>query len=156
VTLRPLRRDDRDIEHAFVSGLSAETRSNRLLGGARAITPEYIESLVSVDYSRDMALAATTMLGGGETLLGVARYVLEKNNEQAEFAIVVADSWHGRGIGGRLMTKLIDVARRRGVKRLYGDILAMNRPMLALVAKLGFRLSRHPEDPTLTRAALDL
>jgi acetyltransferase len=156
VTLRPLRRDDRDIEHAFVSGLSAETRSNRLLGGARAITPEYIESLVSVDYSRDMALAATTMLGGAETLIGVARYVLEKNNERAEFAIVVADSWHGRGIGSRLMTKLVDVARRRGVGHLYGDILAMNRPMLALVAKLGFRLRRHPEDPTLTRATLAL
>jgi acetyltransferase len=156
VTLRPLRRDDRDIEHAFVSGLSAETRSNRLLGGARAITPEYIESLVSVDYSRDMALAATTMLGGGETLIGVARYVLEKNDESAEFAIVIADSWHGRGIGGRLMTKLVDVARRRGVKHLYGDILAMNRPMLALVTRIGFQLSRHPEDPTLTRATMAL
>jgi acetyltransferase len=156
VTLRPLRRDDRDIEHAFVSGLSAETRSNRLLGGARAITPEYIESLVSVDYSRDMALAATTMLGGTETLIGVARYVLEKSNDSAEFAIVIADSWHGRGIGTRLLFKLAEVARRRGVQRLYGDILAMNRPMLALVTKLGFRLSRHPEDPTLTRATLSV
>ena len=57
VTLRALRPEDRDIELAFVSGLSSETRSNRLLGGARAITREYIESLVSVDYTRDMALA---------------------------------------------------------------------------------------------------
>jgi acetyltransferase len=154
VTLRPLRPDDREIEHAFVSGLSPETRSDRLLGGAKAITREYIESLVSVDFSRDMALAATAMLDG-ETLLGVARYVLDKNNEAAEFAIVVADAWQGRGIGSRLLAKLIEAARRRGVKRLYGDILAMNRPMLALATKLGFRLSRH-EDPTLTRATLEL
>jgi len=150
VTLRPLRPEDRDIELAFVSGLSPETRSNRLLGGAKAITREYIESLVRVDYSRDMALAATTMLGG-ETLIGVARYVLERDNEAAEFAIVVADAWHGRGIGARLLAKLVDVARRRGVKRLYGDILAQNRPMLELARKLGFTLGRH-EDPTLTRA----
>ena len=91
VTLRPLRREDRDIEFAFVSGLSAETRSNRLLGGARAITREYIESLVSVDYSRDMALAATTMLDG-ETLIGVARYALDRDKSSAEFAIVIADA----------------------------------------------------------------
>jgi acetyltransferase len=99
-----------------------------------------------------MALAATTMLGG-ETLIGVARYVLDRNNKSAEFAIVVADAWQGRGIGKRLLAKLIDVARRRGVKRLYGDILGTNRPMLEFVRKLGFALERH-EDPTLTRAAL--
>jgi acetyltransferase len=154
VTLRPLRPEDRDIEHAFVSGLSPETRQNRLLGGAIAITREYIERLVSVDYSRDMALAATAMLDG-EALIGVARYVLDTNNESAEFAIVVADAWHGRGIGRRLLAKLIDVARRRGLKRLYGDILATNRPMLELARKLGFKLGRH-EDATLTRASLDL
>lgn len=152
VTLRPLRPEDRDIESAFVQGLSAETRSNRLLGGARAITREYIEQLVNVDYSRDMALAATTILDE-ETLIGVARYVLSRDDKTAEFAIVVADSWQGRGIGGRLLSKLIDVARGRGVKSLYGDILATNRPMLGLVRKLGFTLERH-EDPTLTRAVL--
>lgn len=154
MTLRPLRPEDRDIERVFVSGLSPETRHDRLLGGAIAITREYIERLVSVDYSRDMALAATAMLDG-ETLIGVARYVLDRNNESAEFAIVVADSWQGRGIGSRLLAKLIDVARRRGLKRLYGDILATNRPMLELARKLRFTLGRH-EDPTLTRAALDL
>jgi len=154
VTLRPLRREDHDIEHAFVSGLSPETRSNRLLGGAKAITREYIDSLVSVDYARDMALAATTMLGG-ETLVGVARYVRDADKESAEFAIVIADAWQGRGIGTRLMRKLIDVARRRGLKRLYGDILAINRPMLELLRKLGFTLGRH-DDPTLTRASLEL
>jgi acetyltransferase len=103
-----------------------------------------------------MALAATTMLGGAETLIGVARYVRDKDDQSAEFAIVVADSWHGRGIGGRLLAKLADVARRRGLKRLYGEILAMNRPMLGLVRKLGFTLGRHEDDPTLTRATLTL
>ena len=156
MTLRPLRPEDRDIEFAFVSNLSPDTRHNRLIGGARAITREYIESLVSVDYSRDMALAATTMLGGGETLIGVARYVKDKDGDSAEFAIVVADEWQGRGIGYRLMSKLIDIARRRGLKRLYGDILAMNRPMLELVRKLAFKVARHPDDPTLTRVTLQL
>jgi acetyltransferase len=101
-----------------------------------------------------MALAATAMLDG-ETLLGVARYVRDQDNQAAEFALVVADSWQGRGIGTRLMAKLIDAARRRGVKRLYGDILATNRPMLELARKLGFELGRH-EDATITRAVLDL
>jgi acetyltransferase len=102
-----------------------------------------------------MALAATTMLGGKETLIGVARFVRDKKQPAAEFAIVVADAWQGRGIGKRLLGELVDVARRRGLKRLYGDILGTNRPMLELVRKLDFTLSRH-DDPTLTRAELGL
>jgi acetyltransferase len=142
------------IESAFVHGLSAETRYNRLLGGAIAITPDYIERLVNVDYSRDMALAATAMLDA-ETLIGVARYVRDKQGDAAEFAIVIADAWQGRGIGRRVMEKLIRIARNRGVRRLYGDVLATNRGMLDFVRRLGFDLGRH-QDPTLTRATLRL
>lgn len=101
-----------------------------------------------------MALAATTMIGGTETLIGVARYVRDKDGDAAEFALVVADAWQGRGIGSRLLAKLADIARQRGLKQLYGDVLATNRGMLNLVRKLGFELGRH-DDPTLTRATLD-
>jgi len=155
VTLRPLRPDDVDIESAFVRGLSPDTRHNRLLGGTIAITREYLERLTSIDYSRDMALAATMMLER-EILIGVARYVRDADGAEAEFAIVVADTWHGRGIGKRLLERLATIARKRGVRQLYGDVLAVNRPMLGLVTKLGFTLSRNPDDPALTRATLML
>jgi len=154
VTLRPLRPQDVDIESAFVRGLSPETRHNRLLGGAIAITREYLERLTSIDYSRDMALAAAVMLEK-EVLIGVARYVLDDDGS-AEFAIVIADSWQGRGIGRRMLGRLAEIARQRGVRRLYGDILSVNRPMLGLVQKLGFTLGRNPDDATLTRATLTL
>lgn len=155
VTLRPLKREDHDIEHAFVSGLSPDTRHNRLLGGAKRITREYIESLITIDYSRDMAIAATVMLEGHEALIGVARYVLV-GADACEFAIVIADTWQGRGIGRRLMEKLAAVARGRGLKRIYGDVLSTNRPMLELCRKLGYALGSNPGDPTLTRVALGL
>jgi acetyltransferase len=155
VTLRPLLREDIDIEAAFVSGLSPQTRHNRLLGGAISITREYLERLTRVDYSRDMALAAIVMLEK-EMLIGVARYVLDEDGERAEFAIVIADAWQGRGIGRRMLQRLAEIARRRDVKSLYGDILSINRPMLGLVQSLGFRLGRNPDDVTLTRATLVL
>jgi len=154
VTLRTLRPEDRDIELAFVSGLSHESRHNRLLGGGIAITREYIERLVNVDYSKDMALAATVILDE-EALIGVARYVRDKGGNAAEFALVIADAWQGRGIGRRLLEKLIGIARRRRLERLYGDVLATNRRMLEFVRALGFRLARH-DDPTLTRVVLEL
>ena len=153
MTLRPLRPEDRDIELAFVSGLSAETRHNRLLGGAIAITREYIERLISVDFSRDMALAATAHAGWRRASSAWRATCATRTATPRSSPSCVADAWHGRGIGSRLLGKLIEAARGHGVKRLHGEILAMNRPMLGLVTKLGFELSRH-EDRDLTRAVL--
>ena len=156
VTLRPLRREDHDIEHAFVSGLSPETRYSRLLGGAVRVTKEYIERLTTVDFSRDMALAAALMLDGREVLIGVARYVLEPGGRACEFALVIADVWQGRGIGTRMMEKLIGVARSRRLERIYGDVLSTNHTMLGFCGQLGFKLSRIADDPTITRVTLAL
>ncbi|OGA30033.1 MAG: hypothetical protein A3F77_13850 [Betaproteobacteria bacterium RIFCSPLOWO2_12_FULL_67_28] len=156
VTLRPLRPEDVDIETAFVEGLSPETRSSRLLGGAIKVTPEYIERLTRVDYARDMALAASVMLEGHETLIGVARYALEPDRRSCEFALVIADAWQGRGIGRRMLEKLAAIAAARGIARIYGDTLATNRGMLELAKALGFTLARHPDEAHLTRVTRDL
>ena len=151
MTLRPLRRDDIDIEATFVTGLSPESRHNRLLGGMIQVTREYIERLTTVDFSRDMALAAVLMLDGREVLIGVARYVQEANDRACEFALVIADAWQGRSIGRRMMEKLIAVARSRGLTQIHGDVLSTNRPMLEFCRKLDFRLGRNPDDATVTR-----
>ena len=160
ISIRPLRRADLDIESAFVEGLSRETRYNRLLGGAINISRAYIEQLTTIDYSRDMALAAVVMTQSSEVLIGVARYVQDTTADErtapCEFAIVVADAWQGRGIGRNLMQKLIAVARIRGVPRLFGEILATNHGMLTMVKKLGFHTERHPGDGTVIRATLEL
>lgn len=164
VVLRTLRREDIDIEGSFLHALSPESRHNRLLGGMIQITPEYLERLTTVDFSRDMALAAVLMLDGREVLIGVARYaleaegraVLEADGHACEFALVIADAWQGRGIGRRMMEKLIAVARGRGLKEIYGDVLSTNRPMLDFCRKFGFTLGRNPDDATVTRVTLPL
>lgn len=172
VTLRTLRREDIDIEAAFLSGLSPETRHNRLLGGMIQITRAYLERLTTVDFSRDMALVAVLMLDGREVLIGVARYVLEAEGSAVleaggrdvkegegracEFALVVADAWQGHGIGRRMLEKLIAVARGRGLEKIYGEVLSTNHHMLDFCRKLGFVLGRTPDDPTVTRVTLQL
>jgi acetyltransferase len=156
VTLRPLRPEDVDIEATFLTGLSPETRHNRLLGGMIKITREYLEKLTCVDFSRDVAIAATVMLEDREVLIGVARYVRTPDAHACEFAVVIADEWQGKSIGKRLLLKLIEIARGRGLREIYGEILSSNHRMLEFCRKLGFSLARSPEDATVTRATLSL
>ncbi|MBC7804422.1 MAG: GNAT family N-acetyltransferase [Candidatus Parcubacteria bacterium] len=156
VTLRTLRREDIDIEGSFLRGLSPETRHNRLLGGMIQITPEYLERLTTIDFKRDMAIAAALMLDGREVLIGVARYVLDADGRACEFALVISDAWQGRGIGRRMMEKLISVARNRALQQMHGEVLSTNSYMLSLCRKLGFAFGRNPDDPTVTRIVLKL
>jgi len=156
VTIRPLQAADAAIERSFVSGLSERTRYNRLLGGAMKITDEYIRRLIEVDGVREVALAAITMLDDGELIIGVGRYVLDDERRGCEFALVIADAWQGRGIGRRMLEKLIAIARARGIEFIYGDVLSTNVPMLTLARHLGFALARHPDDATVTRVRREL
>ncbi len=86
----------------------------------------------------------------------MARYATNIDGESCEFALVVADQWHNRGIGTQLMIALIDAARTKGFKFMDGEILADNHNMLSLVRKLGFTVTRNPEDLSIMLAQKEL
>jgi acetyltransferase len=156
VTVRPIRPEDIDIETEFAGRLSLETRYNRFLGGGVRLTPEMLHKFTRIDFSRDMALIATVTLEGTETAIGIARYVRLADDVSCEFAITIADAWQGLGIGRKLLAKLVDSARSHGIRRIIGEVLATNTPMLHLVHSQGFRIARHPEGGELRRVVLDL
>ncbi len=155
VTVRPLQRGDADLELRFGLGLSQETRYSRFFGGVR-FTPDLLATLVNVDFSRDVALVATTTVGGQETPIGVARYVLLPDGHQAEFAVTVADAWQRCGVGRMLLARMVEIARERGLQRLVGETLATNQPMIRLAAHLGFKVTVPAGDPTLRVLERDL
>lgn len=155
VTIRPIRPDDAGRELAFLEGLSRETRYQRLLS-ARRLLPGELRRLVRVDFDRDMALVATVTVEGVEVQVGVVRYVRLADPRQAEFGIVVGDAWQGRGLGERLMRRVVDIAGRHRLDALTGIALTENRRMLRLVRRLGGRLRLEPGDATVTRIDLAL
>ena len=73
------------------------------------------------------------------------------DSASAEFAIVVADGWHGQGIAARLLRDLISAADIAGLARLEGLVLRDNRRMLRFAHALGFSSSVDPEDHTVAR-----
>jgi acetyltransferase len=112
-----------------------------------------------VDYDREIALVAVAPdrdAPDGEAIVGVARYVANPDRESAEYAIVVADRWHGRGVASRLMKTLVACARKRGLRRLVGAVLRANHNMLRFVQKLGFTVQDDPEDPEQVKTELTL
>jgi acetyltransferase len=75
--------------------------------------------------------------------------------DEAETAILVKDSFHHRGLGTELLRRLIEFARRDGIRRISATALAENVEMQQICRKLGFEL-RRTADPQTVTAVLDL
>ncbi|HUH92353.1 MAG TPA: GNAT family N-acetyltransferase [Casimicrobiaceae bacterium] len=154
--VRPIRPEDAAAERAFVAGLSDESRYRRFMHHLHDLTPQMLARFTQVDYDRELALVALAGRPRAEKIVAVARYVSNPDGESAEFAIVVADALHGRGLGRGLMRLLIGCARRRGFQRLIGNVLAANGPMLKMIAGLGFETRSDPNDREQVIATLEL
>jgi acetyltransferase len=156
VNIRPIRAADFALERAFVDGLSPATGYQRLMSTRRP-SDEEVRRFTDIDPERELALTAVTVVDGKERQVGVARYVKDEHMPgEAEFAIVLSDAWQRCGLGAKLLSSLIDAARRNGLRRLVATTLSGNSGMLALARRLGFTLALNAASATITDLALDL
>lgn len=153
--MRPIRPDDAERLKRFFGELSAESRLWRFLHPIRVMSPQMVARFSQVDYDRDMALVAVEDgLGPDAPLIGVARYFREPNESRCEFAIVVQDSWQGRGVAKVLMQHLIDTARANGLDTMIGLVHGNNTKMLNFMRRLGFHIVKDPDEPELRQTTL--
>ena len=145
--LRPIRPEDAELERAFVHGLSEQSRYFRFFYQLHELTPAMLARFTQIDYDREMALVAIDESASARSIVGVARYIIIADREAAEFAVVTADAWQGRGVARLLMTRLVECARARGLKRLEGAVLRANSRMLKFMADFGSTTRDDPEDP---------
>jgi acetyltransferase len=157
LTLRPIRPEDEAQHLAFLAQLDPIDIRMRLFYSRRSIERSELARLTQIDYEREMAFIATSVLeGGGEETLGVARAQCDPDNQEAEFGIVVRSDLKGGGLGAVLMRKLIAHLRARGTRRLVATVLNENTRMLELARELGFEFDEQQPDPATRRIHLPL
>jgi len=156
VTIRPIRPEDRDIERAFVLGLSSNSKYLRFFSAIKDLSPRMLDRFTQVNYPQEMAFIATIPDGDSVREIGVARYVPGESSGTAEFAVVVADSWQGRGVGRELLRQLFAVAKDVGFLRMEGIVLKANGNMLKFCRELGFIVGAYAGDAKLVRVVRDL
>ena len=166
LVIRPIRPEDEPLMvkfHALLSDRSVYLRYLHPMQLTQRVAHERLARICFIDYAREMALVAEThappadgQAGSEHQILAVGRLSKEAGgNEQAEFAILVADDFQGHGLGTELLRRLIQVGRDERLRRIVGYIAAENTAMQNIVRKLGFKLKRHPDEDVL-EAVLEL
>jgi acetyltransferase len=155
LTIRPICSDDYELEAEFIRRLSARSGYQRLLS-PRKLTRREIRRFVDIDYTRELALIALTVIDHQVRQVGVARYAPELDGLSHDFGIVVADEWQGRGLGEVLLSSLVSAAANAGVEQLTGLTLAENHAMRGLALRLGFEIEGERGDATVVQLRMAL
>jgi GNAT superfamily N-acetyltransferase len=155
VLIRPIRREDAELERRFIESLSPESRRYRFLGCVATPSEQMLRSLTDIDPEREAALIALAQEGGHERQVGEARFS-SNGSGSAEVAVTVADDWQRRGLGTLLVRRLINLARARGIHTLYSVDSSGNTRMRELAMHLGFTSRPDPADRTQVMYTLEV
>lgn len=156
VIIRPIRKEDAELERSFINRLSPESRRMRFLGQIREPSDEMLRRLTDIDYKKEMAFIALVHRDGQTLEIGVARYSTSADGKFCECAVTVSDEWHHKGLATLLMHHLIDVARTRGIRKMVSYDAIDNGQMRELATFLGFKRTADPSDSGMVVHSLTL
>ena len=151
VLIRQVRPEDMTLYSDFLGDVSAEDLRLRFFAHIAELSAAEIDKLAHLDYRHEMAFIALDEDTG--RMLGLVRLKDELDEQTAEFAILVRSPLKVHGLGWLLMQRVINYAKEKRLRRVYGDVLAENTMMLQMCTELGF----HAEDMgAYKRVVLDL
>lgn len=151
--LRPLRPDDLEaLRRAFLR-LTAEEVEYRFFYRSRELPASVMAQVRGFDPSRE---AAFVVEDAGEIRAVADLHADDACAREAEFGLIVGRAVSGNGIGRRLMLRLLEEAKRRGLAALVGSVRTGNARMLELCRDLGAAILPVAEDPTVLCVRFEL
>ena len=154
VLLRPIRPEDEPMELEMINTISDQSLYYRFFGYVPKVTHDFMIRMTHIDYDREMALVAEINDGKKKQMIGVVRIIADAWSESAEFAILIADPWQNKGLGSQMMDYMLEIARDKGIMKIYASVLGINTHMVRMFRERGFELKN--EDDCAYRVKLDL
>jgi acetyltransferase len=128
--------------HQELSEESVYLRYAHMVKLKHRIAHERLTRICFIDYDREMVLVADRL--DPETsehrILGVARLSKLHGTNQAEFALIVSDSYQQRGLGTELLRRMLQIGQEEKLEAIVGYIVTSNYKMYSLCKKLGFEV----------------
>ncbi len=150
IFFRPIRPSDERMLRDFFYSHSAETVMQRYHAPLKSLKPQQIQQFCTIDYDAHFALAGFLREGQSERMVAIGRYMLDRASNVADVALTVHDDLQGRGVGTWLLTRLIAIARGRGIAGFTGYVRANNVRMLNLFHHAGIPVESSLEDGIYT------
>src|SRR5215203_6009532 len=145
VPVRRIRAEDAAALQRLVGRSSDRSVELRFFGPLKELSDEMAARFADVDGEDRYALVALDPEDPQE-IVGVVRYEREGDTDGAEYAALIEDRFQGRGLGIGLSRRLVEAARKNGIRRLFALVMRENAGMLSLLRGLNLPERIHWQD----------
>lgn len=154
---RPLTQKDAPLLEKLFYSLSEESILQRFFAPIKEIPPGALEPLINIDYQDKFAICAIPEFGDWkDSIVGVGRYAKSKQrSDSADFAVLIQDSFHNKGLGKILFTLALHRAKEVGFVYAIAQVLSTNLPMIHILRKYEFKPTGAEQDVLIFERALD-
>lgn len=144
-SIRLAKPADLPLVKEFYARLSPESRRMRFFSESKPGENVLLNLCDSTDPSRSMTLLVWRVADGAQRIIATGSYIADEENT-AEFAVAVDDTFHGKGLGGLLLERLSLLAASHGFLHFNAYTHVNNSPMLDVFRNSGFQLREQFED----------
>jgi acetyltransferase len=156
VLLRPIKPEDEPMWHDLLANCSRESLWFRFRYLFKRSTHEMATRFCFIDYDREIAIVAEIEENDRRRLIGVGRLVADADHTNAEYAVLVVDSYQGTGLGSLLTDYCLEICREWGIGKVVAETAPDNQRMLAMFEHRGFQMDRSiSSDVVLAKKTLE-
>ncbi len=137
IRFRPIRPSDEEEMRRLFYRFSDESVYYRYFSSLKAMPHARMQTYVNIDWSDVMSIVGVAGKPGQGSVIAEARYLVDPDGEWAEIAFVVDESYQRLGISTYLFNLLVRLAKERGIKGFWADVLVSNIAMMRVFYKSG-------------------
>jgi len=141
IFFRPIKPTDEQALSEMLYSLSERSVQTRYMTRSMTFPHKHVQLLTNIDYRKDLAIVGVVPGVSGEEIVAIAQYYLDPKNQAAEVAFLVQDEWQQKGMGTFLLDYITRVAKKRGVRKFYANVLPNTKPMLSVFQHSGYPVS---------------
>lgn len=142
VLVRPVRPEDGYLYAKFFQAFPETTKHFHSFLSFDKMFDKSFAHYTQIDYDREIALIAIIQKGKKEKIMGVVRLVSDPDRQNAEFTLVVGDTWQDQDLEAILTNNILKIAQKRGIKTVYAYVKEDDLTMIHLLKKRHFHFNQ--------------
>jgi acyl-CoA synthetase (NDP forming)/GNAT superfamily N-acetyltransferase len=154
VHLRVLTNKDVDLWTEFVNSCSPRSLWLRFLSPFSA-TPETAHQFCNIKPDEEVAVVAETTEDNRKKLVAIARLIKCRPRDEAEYAVIVTDSWQQKRLGRVLSEACLNLAKRLDVRIVNAETVQENFPIMRVLDHFHFKMKNKERNVILMSLALE-
>jgi acyl-CoA hydrolase/GNAT superfamily N-acetyltransferase len=142
IFFRPVKPTDERNMREFFHTLPQHGPYVRFISAMRVFPQRNLQTLLNIDYEKEMSVVAVMGAMGAEKVVALGRYVLDDETNLAEVDFAVGQEWQGKGVASYLLNHLVEIARSKHIGGFFAYVDPNNQAAAAVFHNTGYVVHR--------------